>query len=56
MLGIGLPELIVIFAICLFVFDAKQLPKIARSLGKAFKEFKDAQKTVIEDDSSKLAG
>ena len=55
MFGIGLPEIIVILIIALLVFDAKNLPKIARSLGKAVKEFKKAQKS-LSDDNEKLAG
>ncbi len=56
MFGIGLPEIIVISIICLLVFDVKNLPKMAKSLGKAMKEFKKAQRSLTEDDSDKLAG
>ena len=56
MFGIGLPEVIVILVICLLVFDVKRLPKIARSLGKAMKEFKKAQRSFTEDDNEKLVG
>lgn len=56
MFGIGLPEIIVILIICLLVFDVKNLPKIARSLGRAIKEFNKAQKSLTEDDNEKLAG
>lgn len=56
MFGIGLSEIIVILIICLLVFDVKKLPDLARSLGKAIKEFKKAQKSLTEDDSDKLAG
>ncbi|MCX7679805.1 MAG: twin-arginine translocase TatA/TatE family subunit [Spirochaetes bacterium] len=41
MLGnIGLPELIVIFLIVLFIFGAGKIPKIARDLGGGIREFK----------------
>ncbi len=56
MFGIGLPEILVVFVICLLVFDAKSLPKIARSLGKAIGEFKKAQKSITQDEDDKLAG
>ena len=56
MFGIGLPEIIVILIICLLVFDVKSLPKIAKSLGKAIKEFKKAQRSLTEGDNDKLAG
>jgi sec-independent protein translocase protein TatA len=43
----GLPggsEWILIFLVVLLVFGAKRLPEIARSLGKASKEFKKARR------------
>ena len=55
-MGIGLPELIVILVIALLVFDAKNPPKIARSLGKAVSEFKKAQRSLTDEDNDKLAG
>lgn len=39
-MGFGLPELIVILVIILLLFGATQLPKLARSMGQASKEFK----------------
>jgi len=38
--GIGLPELLVILGIVLLLFVSRKLPELARSLGKASKEFK----------------
>ena len=40
---IGYPELILILAIVLILFGADKLPEMAKSLGKATKEFKKAQ-------------
>ena len=37
----GSGELIVVLVIVLLVFGGSQLPKLARNLGKAQKEFKD---------------
>jgi sec-independent protein translocase protein TatA len=37
---LGGPELIIILAIVLLLFGATRLPKLARSLGEASKEFK----------------
>lgn len=43
MLGsIGVPELVVIFAIALIVFGPRRLPELGRSLGSAIAEFKRA--------------
>jgi sec-independent protein translocase protein TatA len=35
------PELIIVLAIVVLVFGASQLPKLARSLGQAQREFKN---------------
>jgi Tat protein translocase TatB subunit len=42
MFGIGMTELIVIFAIALIVLGPKRLPEIARSLGRGIAEFRRA--------------
>ena len=36
----GVPELVLILVILLFLFGAAKLPQIARSLGESLKEFK----------------
>lgn len=40
--SLGIPELIVIFAVALIVFGPKRLPEIGRTLGKAMGQFKKA--------------
>ena len=38
--GLGAPELIIILLVVLLLFGSTKLPKLARSLGEAQKEFK----------------
>jgi Tat protein translocase TatB subunit len=42
MFGIGMTELVVIFAIGLIVLGPKRLPELARSLGRGIAEFRRA--------------
>ncbi|MDP2480331.1 MAG: twin-arginine translocase TatA/TatE family subunit [Candidatus Palauibacterales bacterium] len=47
--GIGIPELIVIFAIVLLFFGAKRLPEIGKSLGKGIRDFQDSLKGIEDE-------
>lgn len=40
--GVGGPELMLILLVTLLLFGGKQLPELARGLGKSMKEFKKA--------------
>jgi TatA/E family protein of Tat protein translocase len=40
--SLGIPELLLIFAVALIVFGPRKLPEIGRTLGKALGEFKKA--------------
>lgn len=52
MFGIGLPELLVIFLICLLVFGAAKLPEIGKAFGKTISEFKKGMKEIESDTKS----
>ena len=45
-------EWIIVLVIVLLVFGGSQLPKLAKNLGKAQKEFKDGLAEGMEDDAS----
>ena len=47
--GIGPPELLILFAILLLIFGASRLPKLARSMGQAGKEFKAGLKEGYQE-------
>jgi sec-independent protein translocase protein TatA len=51
-IALGGPELLIILVIALLLFGGSQLPKLARSLGQAQKEFKKGIETDSEQDNS----
>jgi sec-independent protein translocase protein TatA len=50
--GLGAPELIIILVVVLLLFGSTRLPKLARSLGQASKEFKQGVTEGAKDDDS----
>jgi Tat protein translocase TatB subunit len=53
MFGIGMQELVLVFVIALVVVGPKQLPELARALGKGYAEFRrafDDMKRSVEVD------
>ena len=44
MLGLRLPELLIILFIVILIFGANRLPDLAKGIGKSIKNFKDATK------------
>ena len=50
MLGIGVQELLLILFIVLILFGAKRVPELAKGLGKALREFRNAAKDIDMDD------
>jgi sec-independent protein translocase protein TatA len=49
------PEWIIVLVIVLLVFGGSQLPKLARNLGKAQKEFKDGLEAGMNDSDDEPA-
>jgi len=60
MFGIGIPELLIILAICVLIFGARRLPEIGSGFGKAIRSFKsgvsgeDAIDVTPENESEKV--
>jgi len=47
--GLGGTELAVLFLIILLVFGPSQIPKMARGLGQALREFRKAQREIGDE-------
>ena len=50
MFGLGAPELLIVLAVILLLFGGAKLPKLARSLGQAQREFKEGVSESSADD------
>jgi len=50
---VGVPELIIVLAVVVLIFGSTQLPKLARSLGQAQKEFKKGQHEGATEEDEK---
>ena len=48
-MNLGAPELLIILLVILLLFGGTQLPKLARSLGQAQKEFKKGTNESPDD-------
>jgi len=47
--GMGGSELLVLFVIILLIFGPSQIPKMARGLGQAMREFRKAQHEINDE-------
>jgi sec-independent protein translocase protein TatA len=52
---IGYQDLLILLGIGIFVFGAKKLPELARSLGQSMKEFKKGVAGTTDEESAKPA-
>lgn len=50
-MNLGTPEIVLVLVIVLLIFGSSKLPKLAKSLGQAQKEFKDGLKEGADEDS-----
>ncbi len=55
-MGLGLPELLIIFAIILLVFGAGKLPQVMGQLGKGVNAFKDGASEAPWGTTQKATG
>ncbi len=46
MFNLGFQELLIIFAVAMLLFGPSQLPKLARGMGSAMKEFRRAMRDM----------
>lgn len=49
MFGLGGAEMGVLFLIVLLIFGPSQIPKMARGLGQAMREFRKAQREISDE-------
>ena len=49
MFGLGGAEMGVLFLVILLIFGPSQIPKMARGLGQAIREFRKAQREITDE-------
>lgn len=55
-MNIGVPELLIVLAVVLLLFGSSRLPKLARSLGQASREFKKGVEEGHQEDGHQEDG
>jgi sec-independent protein translocase protein TatA len=51
-MNLGAPELMLLLVVILVLFGSAKLPKLARSVGEAQREFRNGLKVPVADDDS----
>lgn len=51
MAQIGIPSLILILVVALIIFGPSKLPEIGKAAGSSLKEFKNATKGIVDDET-----
>jgi len=61
--SVGMAEILVVLVVVLLLFGSKQLPDVARKIGKGYREFqkatqnaRDEVKKILEDDQNNFKG
>lgn len=54
-LGMGMPELLIILAVALLIFGPKNLPKLGASLGKTVKSLREGMSSDTPEENVELA-
>jgi sec-independent protein translocase protein TatA len=49
LLGLGVPEIILILLVVLLLFGGKKIPELMRGLGRGIREFNDAKDKVTTE-------
>jgi sec-independent protein translocase protein TatA len=54
-MNLGAPELMLLLVVILVLFGSAKLPKLARSVGEAQREFRNGLKVPVADDDAPRA-
>lgn len=54
-MGLGVPEIVLIFLVVVLLFGAKKIPELARGMGRGIREFKDASREIKREIESEPA-